>query len=26
VIELPEGGPPVWPMRRPPPGATQAYG
>ena len=24
VLELPEGGPPVWRMRRPPPGASQA--
>jgi hypothetical protein len=23
VLELPEGGPPVWPMRRPPTGASQ---
>jgi hypothetical protein len=24
VLELPEGGPPVWLMRRPPPGASRA--
>ena len=26
VVELPEGGPPVWPMRRPPAGASRAEG